>query len=84
MQSILIAGAEEIADFFYEYFPDSLAGPHAVIHDAFGDFQSYAEVAAECGDVAMATDLDGGRLEIVREHEEPLGVAVDAHQVLAW
>jgi hypothetical protein len=38
VQAILVVGAEENADIFDEYSPDSLAGPHAVIHDAVLDF----------------------------------------------
>ena len=64
-EAVLVAAAEEIADVLHEYLADSLAGPHAVVYDSVGDFQSYAKVAAESGDVAMATDLDGGGPEKV-------------------
>ncbi len=78
VEAIFVAGAKEITDILHKYFADSLAGPHAVVHDSVGYFQSYAKVAAENADVAMATELDGGGPEIVWERGEPKGVAVDA------
>lgn len=46
MQALLVACAEEIVNVLEVYFADSLAGPHAGIHDAVGDFLANAEVAA--------------------------------------
>ena len=56
--------------FFYNFASFEYVLGVSVVHYAVGEFGVDAEVAAEIADVAIATDLDGGHLEIVGEREE--------------
>ena len=70
-----------MANVLEEGLTDPLAGPHALVHDAGGDFLLHAEVAAECGDVAVDPDLEYVVNKVVGECPQTHGVAVDAQQV---
>ena len=60
----LLPQAEQVANVLEEGLTDSLAGPHAQVHDAGGDLLLHAEVAAECGDVGVDPDLVNGLCKV--------------------